>query len=319
MPVNADKVHLWKADVAKSVDFYNQWFLNFAPRAYRETRLVVSKSVEQALISTNNLRDITPPLLRANPSVLSTLRMATAPPIARDRLSGLADVSRSLVENMEDNGRVPPRIKPDVLYAALERIGRVIMQMADEDIFPWLKLKAEPTEIEIRRAATIIADRLCGMNTNPIIRNEQEARQLEAIRRWLEERKYSYIEPGSRGNFDQMRPGTFTFRLNVLGKGERGGNIRIPVDVVVMPTASQKGDLPLLIEAKSAGDYANTNKRRKEEAQKVMQLRRAHGNQVLYILFLCGYFDTPYLGYEASEGIDWVWEHRIDDLEGFGL
>jgi hypothetical protein len=32
-------------------------------------------------------------------------------------------------------------------------------------------------------------------------------------------------------------------------------------------------------------------------------------------LFLCGYFDSGYLGYEAAEGIDWVWEHRISDLE----
>ncbi len=36
-------------------------------------------------------------------------------------------------------------------------------------------------------------------------------------------------------------------------------------------------------------------------------------------LFLCGYFDSGYLGYEAAEGIDWVWEHRIDDLAKFGL
>jgi len=36
-------------------------------------------------------------------------------------------------------------------------------------------------------------------------------------------------------------------------------------------------------------------------------------------LFLCGYFDSGYLGYEASEGIDWVWEHRIDDLALFGI
>lgn len=38
-----------------------------------------------------------------------------------------------------------------------------------------------------------------------------------------------------------------------------------------------------------------------------------------FILFLCGYFDSGYLGYEAAEGIDWVWEHRIDDLAEFGL
>ena len=39
---------------------------------------------------------------------------------------------------------------------------------------------------------------------------------------------------------------------------------------------------------------------------------------VRYILFLCGYFDSGYLGYEAAERIDWVWEHRIDDLVEFG-
>ena len=60
-------------------------------------------------------------------------------------------------------------------------------------------------------------------------------------------------------------------------------------------------------------------KRRKEEAQKTRQLRAEYGHEIQFILFLCGYFDTPYLGYEAAEGIDWVWEHRIDDLSGFGL
>lgn len=32
-----------------------------------------------------------------------------------------------------------------------------------------------------------------------------------------------------------------------------------------------------------------------------------------------GYFDSGYLGYEAAERIDWVWEHRIDDLAECGL
>jgi len=91
------------------------------------------------------------------------------------------------------------------------------------------------------------------------------------------------------------------------------------VDTVVMPKGAEAGQLPLLIEAKSAGDFTNTNKRRKEEAQKMGQLRHTYGNEVRYILFLCGYFDSGYLGYEAAERIDWVWEHRIDDLAEFGL
>ncbi|MBN1953687.1 MAG: N-6 DNA methylase, partial [Anaerolineae bacterium] len=32
-----------------------------------------------------------------------------------------------------------------------------------------------------------------------------------------------------------------------------------------------------------------------------------------------GYFNSQYLGYEAAEGLDWVWEHRIEDLAQLDL
>lgn len=84
--------------------------------------------------------------------------------------------------------------------------------MADPDIFVWLSRKKQPaTEPEIHRAATTVADRLCGAVANP------------------------------------------------------------------------------------------------------------YGKRVQFNLFFCGYFDSGYLGYEAAEGIDWVWEHRIDDFTKFGL
>ena len=86
-----------------------------------------------------------------------------------------------------------------------------------------------------------------------------------------------------------------------------------------MPKNAVAGDFPLMFEAKSAGDFTNTNKRRKEEAVKMAQLRSTYGDKVRFNLFLCGYFDSGYLGYEAAEGIDWVWEHRIDDMASFGL
>jgi hypothetical protein len=57
----------------------------------------------------------------------------------------------------------------------------------------------------------------------------------------------------------------------------------------------------------------------KEEAQKMAQLKSTYGAEVRFGLFLCGYFDSGYLGYEVAEGIDWVWEHRMDDLALFGL
>jgi type II restriction enzyme len=67
------------------------------------------------------------------------------------------------------------------------------------------------------------------------------------------------------------------------------------------------------------GDFTNTNKRRKEEATKIHQLLATFGRDVRFLLFLCGYFDAGYLGYEAAEGIDWVWEHRITDLDQLGI
>jgi len=119
--------------------------------------------------------------------------------------------------------------------------------------------------------------------------------------------------------FVDMPLGSFSHRLNVPGQLENGDPINIPIDTVIMPSHASLGDFPLLIEAKSAGDYTNTNKRRKEEANKVANLRRRHGSAVRFVLFLCGYFDTGYLNFAAADGIDWVWEHRVDDLAGFGV
>ncbi len=108
--------------------------------------------------------------------------------------------------------------------------------------------------------------------------------------------------------------------MNVPAGGEDDSHtVNIPIDAVIMRRTAQDGDYPLLVEAKSAGDFTNTNKRRKEEAQKINQLRHTYGPGIAFVLFLCGYFDSGYLGYEAAEGIDWIWEHRIDDFQEFAL
>ncbi len=320
MSVNANKPKRWKSDIAQSVDFYNDWFMPFAPKAYRETRLETTQQVVSALKETAYLTNIAPAVLQQNPAVLPMLRMATAPPIARDRLVGLAGVSPNLVKNVEVDQRLPPRMDELQANIELQKIGQIILKLVDTDIFPWLDTNEAPSEADVERAATIVADRLCGAVADPIIRNAQEQRQLATIKGWLEKRGYSFVEAGSRLMFDQMKAGTFTFRLNVpVQQKGRDKSINIPIDAVIMPHQAAPGDLPLLIEAKSAGDFTNTNKRRKEEAIKINQLRSTYGNEVRYILFLCGYFDSGYLGYEAAEGIDWVWEHRTDDLSEFGV
>ena len=320
MGVNLDKPDRWKADILQSVDLYNDWFMKFAPKAFRETRIQTTKEVEAALHATKNLTDIGPPVMRANPGVLPTLRMSTCPPLARDRLIGLAKVPKSVVGRMEEEAKLPVRMKAQVLDAILTQIGGVILQLADRDIFPWLDGKEKATPEAIHRAATIVADRLCGAMANPIIRNAQEARQLALISEWLTARGYRLVPPGSGLKMTDMEPGTFAFRLSVAATlGDTGQSVNIPIDAVISPKSGKRGDLPLLVEAKSAGDFTNVNKRRKEEAQKMAQLKAMYGARLRFVLFLCGYFDSGYLGYEAAEGIDWVWEHRIDDLAAFGL
>lgn len=49
MGINRDKPDLWKDDVAQSVDLYNTWFMEFAPKAFRETRIHTANQVEAAL------------------------------------------------------------------------------------------------------------------------------------------------------------------------------------------------------------------------------------------------------------------------------
>jgi len=291
-----------------------------APKAYRDTRAKTVEYVEQGLRLSADLTTITPDVIKKSPHILPTLRMSTCPPLARDRLVGLADSNKSLLGTLEE-GKIPPKISPVILDEHLARISGILCRMVDVEIFPWLPEKRRPTKTERYRSSTIVADRLCGAIAEPIVRNAQEKRQLAMIEKYLVDRGYRLKAHPSSLILSQMEPGTFDFRLNVKVTPSKTDKktVNIPVDVVIQPKKAKLPRLPLLIEAKSAGDFTNVNKRRKEEATKMNQLRTTYGSNVPFVLFLCGYFDAGYLGYEAAEGIDWVWEHRIRDLDHLGI
>lgn len=71
---------------------------------------------------------------------------------------------------MEEKNRIPPRMNIAILDAELEKIGQIITRLTDKEIFPWLESGLEPTDTQVHRAATIVADRLCGALADPIIR-----------------------------------------------------------------------------------------------------------------------------------------------------
>lgn len=320
MPINADKPQLWKADTRASVDQFNQWFMKFAPKAYRDTRKKTIESVEQGLTLTKDLSSITPEVIKANPGILPMLRMSTCPPLARDRLIGLADSTKNFVGCLEE-GKLPRLLSPELLQEHLGKVTLILSRMLDVDIFPWLEEKRKPTNEERFRSSTIVADRLCGAVAEPIVRNAQEKRQLAIIEKYLIDRGYKLKAHPAATPLNQMERGTFCFRMNVLVKPSKAEakTVKIPIDAVIQPKKAKLPRLPLLIEAKSAGDFTNVNKRRKEEAIKITYLKATYGEGVVFVLFLCGYFDAAYLGYEAAEGIDWIWEHRTQDLDQLGI
>lgn len=204
------------------------------------------------------------------------------------------------------------------LESQLKRICETISKMLDTDIFPWLEDKTAPSDPDQYRASTIVADRLCGAVSDPIIRNAQERRQLACIQKHLEGKGYKLRQHSPGAPIKKMARGTFAFRTNVVVEsGQR--SVNIPIDCVIQPKKTRPDKMPILVEAKSAGDFTNTNKRRKEEATKVRQLRETYCEDIQFVLFLCGYFDGGYLGYEAAEGIDWIWEHRIADMNRLGI
>ena len=86
MPANRHKPDHWKADSAKSVDMFNEWFLHFAPKTFRKSRNRANSEVASALAQTGFLRNLSPEILASHPEFLAVLRMTTCPPIARDRL-----------------------------------------------------------------------------------------------------------------------------------------------------------------------------------------------------------------------------------------
>jgi hypothetical protein len=286
--INADKRPRWEADIGQSVELYNTWYLKFAPEAFGGERADAAALVEHALKVTEGLNNLTTDVLKDHSAIFSTLRMCTCPPIARDRLSGLAGVSPDFVGTLE-GGTTTPRMKPEQVIAGLGKLLAVLRTLIDYELFSWVRAGKKPDPVELHRAATIIADRSCAAAAGPFIRNAQEERQLAKIREHLTGK--GYLEKRPMGSPEEMEPGTFAFRVNIQIPRLRDENRvqKIPVDAIIQPMKPQPGKLPIMIEAKSAGDFTNTNKRQKEEGRKGDQLREHFGDRLTYILFLCGY------------------------------
>ncbi len=283
--------------------------MSFAPQTFRSARKGAFEKVKIAFSFFRSVVDLDDAFLEQSPTVLTVLRHMTCPPLASDRLAGLAGVPPSVVNSFE-TGKARKR----TLQTYASKIMDVIRDLLDFDLFSWIDEAKTPSKFQRELATMVVSDRLCGAVTDPLIRNEQERRQIRAIVGFLQKKGYVEAKPRT---YSDLKPGEYAIHLPIYVR-VGAQRVKIPGDVSIQPRSGRQGELPILIEAKSAGDFTNVNKRSKEEATKVRQLKESYGD-ARFVLFLGGYFDSGYLGIAAAEGIDWVWEHRISDMEKLEL
>jgi hypothetical protein len=296
----------WQEDIDRSVTEYDEWYLRESPEMFVRARERAVVEVKEAMRVTNHFRAFVTDALVSRPSMLFVARMCVSPPMARDRFVGFSGVSKNLVISMERDGVIPPRTRRRQMQ--LEVMCDFLLPLLDPELFCWLDDDRPPTARERGKALLILGERLANAVYLAVLRNEQESRQRQLMRDYLESEGFDEtVEPPF-----EMSPGTFRFGRNVRVIQEDGAPQNLPVDCVVSPFDVA---LPLAcVEMKSAGDFTNVNKRRKEEASKHDALKRAHGDRAVFLLQLFGYFGRPYLGFEAAAGIDWTWDHRLRDL-----
>jgi hypothetical protein len=296
----------WDADIEQSVAEYDEWYLAESPGMFADARGRAVAEVEKAMGATNDFRDLNADALIAHPGALFVARMCISPTMARDRFVGFSGANKSLVTTMERDGVIPQTTRR--LRMQLDVMCDFLRPLLDPALFSWVEEGRAPDPVERDKAILVVGERLAGAFYGPVLRNAQEARQKDLLRAELEGEGF---EESSAPAFD-MPAGSFAFGRNVRVVREDGEPQNLPVDCVVAPLDDR---LPLAcIELKSAGDFTNVNKRRKEESDKHDALRRAHGDDAVFLLQLFGYFGRSYLGFEASAGIDWAWDHRLDDL-----
>lgn len=251
----------WDKDIQTSVEMYNDWYLTEAPKLFNQGKTTSESLVHALFAESNNLTDISDIIIKEH---LPALRMCCDPPLAVDRLSGLANITKSSAIRPRD--------------ADINAIRQIIIPLINTSI-NWEVVADRVTMAVVVRNAFVQA---------------QEQRQLDKMRRWLTNN--GYLE-GNEGDKH------FKFRYNVAAKDQ----VKLPIDIAIWRPKL------LCVEAKSAGDYTNTNKRKKEDVERANRLLTYRPDSS-YVMLLCGYFDKKYLEFMRSNKIPCVWEHRLDDL-----
>ena len=306
--LNANQPEKWDADREISLSMIIRWLAEEASTGERRIALqeLVSSSLDLLASSTDLSVTIT-----GHPEILRILRALTRRDIGTSQIATFTGVSTVSYESMEAG-------RTSIAHMA-NRIVDLILTELDEGLAQWVLDSRAPTEEERKVALIVATDRILRRSTSTELRYKHEPRQLERLKEFLLPLGYVEVQGSTiRNPRSDMSPGTFAFRVSIEGTTEDEVILKQSVDVLVMPFSSIPGKLPIFIEAKSMTDTVNPNKRQKEEAQKASSVRRrweGENEKLNFILVIAGTVPRRYLQVEAGSGLDWVWEHRVEDLQ----
>jgi hypothetical protein len=307
--INAHRPQLWRPDLTAAALTHRRWLLEQGQLAYRQAREDAVLEVESFLSRSEELRVLAPGLLLEAPALLTTMRMSTAPTLARERLAVLAQTERSVITALE-RGRLPARISGSELDRSLERICDVVTAFLDPDLFPWVLPGRAPSDVERARASLVVADRRCDAVADQILRQAQRTHQQQLLSSWLCERGYrpvSAVDP----DLTSLSPGSFYLgQVTVSGPLAAGG---MRADAVIQPLRARTAKTVVI-----KGSVNPESARADRYPFGPTRIGREDPDLRL-LLLLGGSADDAYLRAKAAEGMDWIWEHRVEDLTLAGV
>ena len=307
--MNSGSPEKWEADRILARDEMISWLAENAESSQLRIELEHKSSIAVQLLEQN--LDIRNTII-AFPESLTTIRALTRRDVGTSQFATFTGFGETTIRRIEGGVNAPTDF--------IDKATLILETELDYALVPWLRERRTATVDERNRAVCVSADRILRRATSTALRYQHEPRQLAKLETFLSSQGlkkhdfYTLVNP-----LTDVIPGTYAFRVNVNGKTSEDLILKQNVDVLIKPFSYASDALPIFMEAKSMSDEVNPNKRQKEEAQKISNLIRMWGSRstsdIIYLLLLGGTVPRRYLEVEAGSGIDWIWEHRVEDLK----
>ena len=282
-------------EIKRSADEYALAFKEVASVVYAANRAAAAETAREALQSTSNLAQIEPEAIKENPDRIEALCNMCLPPLSRDRLAALSGVPARRIMSLQ-RGELPSRYSSRIqlIEEDLPAICRVLSDLIDPDLAPWIGEGRPCTEGEEGKLIAIAADRMSAARARVGTAVAFDAYFSDRLVAWL--KKHGYSE----------RPKDGPVEAGTYAKEQRIGTLD------VMPRGG--GD-DTILHVSCFADPSNAIRARIS----LERIAKAPAAGECFVYVLAGCVDTPLIAYFEKKGIDYVWAHDLDKLKEYRL